>query len=64
MENIYYEIQDLKNEESILENRIQQVLDDQQDGWRLDIGLIRVNLELVRDKLEKLHNDKNISFNK
>jgi hypothetical protein len=64
MENIYYEIQDLKNEESILENRIQQVLDDQQDGWRLDIGLIQVNLELVRDKLEKLVHDKNISFNK
>jgi hypothetical protein len=64
MENTYYEIQDLKNEEFILENRLQQVLDNQLDGWKIDLYLIKCNLEEVRNKLIKLSNEKNISHRK
>lgn len=54
----YYELQDLKNQESILEKRLQQVIDNQTDGWKIDKSLIESELELVRKEISKMESSK------
>lgn len=53
----YYELQSLKNEEYILENRYMQILDNQSDGWRIDCTLIYCELEVIRKKIDNLQNN-------
>ena len=52
----YYELQTLKNEESILERRLMEVVDNQSDGWRIDKAEIESDLEMVREKINQLKN--------
>jgi hypothetical protein len=52
----YYELQTLKNEESILERRLMEVVDNQSDGWRIDKAEIESDLEMVREKINELEN--------
>ena len=54
----YYELQDLKNQESILEERLHQVIDNQTDGWKIDKALIESELELVRKEISKMESSK------
>jgi hypothetical protein len=52
----YYELQDLKNKESVLEKELHQISDNQSDGWRIDLALVRSELESVREEISKLEN--------
>ena len=52
----YYELQTLKNEESILERRLLELIDNQYDGWRIDSAKIKSDLEMVREKINELEN--------
>jgi len=52
----YYELQDLKNKESVLEKELHQIIDNQSDGWRIDLALIKSELESVREEISELEN--------
>jgi hypothetical protein len=53
-----YELQDLKRQEYVLEQRLLQVIDGQEDGWRIDVSLIDSELDLVRNEISKIENSK------
>ena len=49
----HYELQNLKNQESVLEKRLLQVVDNQSDGWRIDKAELESELEMVRNQIQK-----------
>jgi hypothetical protein len=49
----YYVLQNLKNQESVLEKRLMQVVDNQSDGWRIDKAELESELEIVRNQIQQ-----------
>jgi len=50
----YKDLKLLKFKESILENKIHNLIDSQVDGWRIDYALLKSELENVRKKINNL----------